>query len=750
MVESTGWILDVYIEGDEAAIWIKTVEGYAIKLRDYYTPALYILPTNSERSENILSTLRSYPEVLRIDWVEKLTNIRAPQKKKLLQVVVREPTAYKKIVKDLRVSGLVEEIYNADLLHVQQYLFTKLNVEPTSKVHVIYDGDFSLRSVERLNDDREIKPPPFSTLYFEIHTSSETLTPNPSRDPIRSISLRFNEKEQVIEGDEACVIQRFSELIQSNDPDLLICSECDNHTFPYLYIRSKQLGLNPQLSREKSDINRVRKPIPYWVRGRVAVDYNLFGHPFEEWGVAGLVERCRFSYLPLGVASRWSSNRVNDSRCCYELIKRGYVIPENTGYIEYIRSMSEVVERDRGGVIIPPKIGVVHENVAELDFESQYPNIIVRECISYETAKPSGVDKRADALLPNIAKHVLERRLYFKKLKASYAKSSVEWMWCEQRQLSLKLILVTLYGTSGCCWNRFGNVLAFEEINKKSREIMFETLDFVQSKGFEVVYGDCDSIFIKKTEADKEDYICVAKQIAEHIGLPITLNNHYKFLILLPMETDPTGCMEAQKHYFGILYDGEVVARGIELRRHDTPRFIKEFQSRLIETLFDCKRAEEVYTVGYDRALQVISEAIEEVMSGRVSFEDLVVSKILRKPISKYKSIPPHVSAAIQLAGRGRDVKTGEAIEFVYTDAEHQNPLCRVAAYKLLDGRVGFDREKYRDMILDAAETTLSTLGFTRKILGLKLESRDWLKKLREEREKEIELEAETEEESRP
>jgi len=29
--------------------------------------------------------------------------------------------------------------------------------------------------------------------------------------------------------------------------------------------------------------------------------------------------------------------------------------------------------------------------------------------------------------------------------------------------------------------------------------------------------------------------------------------------------------MEAQKHYFGVLYDGELVARGIKLRRHDTP-----------------------------------------------------------------------------------------------------------------------------------------------------------------------------------
>ena len=29
------------------------------------------------------------------------------------------------------------------------------------------------------------------------------------------------------------------------------------------------------------------------------------------------------------------------------------------------------------------------------------------------------------------------------------------------------------------------------------------------------------------------------------------------------------------KYYFGITYDNEVVARGIEIRRHDVPDFIK-------------------------------------------------------------------------------------------------------------------------------------------------------------------------------
>ena len=74
----------------------------------------------------------------------------------------------------------------------------------------------------------------------------------------------------------------------------------------------------------------------------------------------------------------------------------------------------------------------------------------------------------------------------------------------------------------------------------------------------------------------------LATEIERRTGLPIALDHHYRFLVLLPLESDPAGNMEAQKHYFGVLTDGELVARGIEMRHHDTPRFIMEFQRNLI------------------------------------------------------------------------------------------------------------------------------------------------------------------------
>ena len=55
--------------------------------------------------------------------------------------------------------------------------------------------------------------------------------------------------------------------------------------------------------------------------------------------------------------------------------------------------------------------------------------------------------------------------------------------------------------TTGSIWNRYGNVLAFEEINKISRELLIKTKDIVQRLGYELVYADTDSVFIKRKDA---------------------------------------------------------------------------------------------------------------------------------------------------------------------------------------------------------------------------------------------------------
>ena len=123
------------------------------------------------------------------------------------------------------------------------------------------------------------------------------------------------------------------------------------------------------------------------------------------------------------------------------------------------------------------------------------------------------------------------------------------------------------------------NVLAFEEINKKSRDILLKTKDIVQEQGYELIYADTHATFVHKDNATNDDYKKLGEIISRETGLAFSLEYHYKFLVLLPLEADEK--LEALKHYFGITYDGELVMRGIETRRHDSPKFIKDFQKEV-------------------------------------------------------------------------------------------------------------------------------------------------------------------------
>ena len=149
----------------------------------------------------------------------------------------------------------------------------------------------------------------------------------------------------------------------------------------------------------------------------------------------------------------------------------------------------------------------------------------------------------------------------------------------------------------------------------------------------------------------------------------------------MPIEADEN--IEALKHYYGITQQGELVVRSIEIRRHDIPNLIKQFQTELLYSLFNCKDSDEVVSKGYENALLLVTKAIDKIMTGEeIHQEDLVISKLLGQDIENYKSLFPHVSTAIQLLsnteGGGKHPTKGDTIQYIYTDSQHKNPLCRV------------------------------------------------------------------------
>jgi DNA polymerase elongation subunit (family B) len=116
------------------------------------------------------------------------------------------------------------------------------------------------------------------------------------------------------------------------------------------------------------------------------------------------------------------------------------------------------------------------------------------------------------------------------------------------------------------------------------------------------------------------------------------------------------------------------------------------------------------------RKCSSISDPSNRYNNEGIDDKDLVISNLVMQDIQKYRSLFLHVSAAIQL--RKYPLK-GETIQYIYTDSKRTNPLCRVTSIENFSSLPKYDKEKYKEMILDAAETVLGIFGFDRTVYGI-------------------------------
>lgn len=107
-----------------------------------------------------------------------------------------------------------------------------------------------------------------------------------------------------------------------------------------------------------------------------------------------------------------------------------------------------------------------------------------------------------------------------------------------------------------------------------------------------------------------------------------------------------------------------------------------------------------------------------------------------------YTKVQEPVSSNISSYPIQKISSQGETVQYIYTDSKHNNPLCRVIPIENLISLPSYDKEKYKQMILDAAETVLGFFGFDRTVYSnIKKRRKKWYEELREQRTREIETE---------
>ena len=350
-----------------------------------------------------------------------------------------------------------------------------------------------------------------------------------------------------------------------------------------------------------------------------------------------------------------------------------------SGYIAPNLAEHGVSFESPGGYVMESKPGL-YKNVLVLDFKSLYPSII-RTFFIDPLGLIKGLENQKLALegfnggyfsktahhLPKLVEQLSEKR--------QNAKEQGDAMLSQ----AIKIIMNSLYGVLGSKGCRFYDPRLSSSITLRGHQIMQTTRKWLESWGYEVIYGDTDSTFVALPEdLTGEQSHEIGKALQRKINqtwflecekrhgiqshLEIEFETHYSPFFMPTIRGQETG---SKKRYVGrVEKDGlsELVFKGMETVRSDWTEIAKLFQKELVETLF----------AGGD--LEAVAQKyIKKVLSGEVDHL-LVYRKRLGKPVEQYtKSIPPHVKAAKSNMKRKTIIfKRGDVILYCITK---QGPL---------------------------------------------------------------------------
>jgi len=309
-----------------------------------------------------------------------------------------------------------------------------------------------------------------------------------------------------------------------------------------------------------------------------------------------------------------------------------------------------------GGYVLDSKPGL-YRNVIVLDFKSLYPSIIRTFLIDPLGLSVPGKDpvpgydgaefSRDNPILPELVE-----QLWLKRDEAKAVENAA-------LSQAIKIIMNSLYGVLGSAGCRFHNHQLASSITKRGHEIIQKSQRFIEAEGWEVIYGDTDSLFVlldQSLPANKADAIgnqlqsslntywqnILAQEFNLHSHLEVEFETLYTRFIMPTVRGAQGGTLEnagSKKRYAGLISDGnggtQIVFKGLEAVRTDWTLLAREFQRKLYTKVFND-----------EPVADLIRSTTNSLLAGELD-DKLVYRKRLRRKLSDYqRNVPPHVQAA--------------------------------------------------------------------------------------------------------
>ena len=349
----------------------------------------------------------------------------------------------------------------------------------------------------------------------------------------------------------------------------------------------------------------------------------------------------------------------------------------------------------QGATVVDPTPGYYLDPIFCLDFASLYPSLmrtynLSPDCLVRDDASPlakstsfneilvrEGVVHRFvkgsvhEGLLPRILEQLLNERKRVKKLMEAEKDPRVRAL-LNSKQLALKISANSVYGACGATKGRLSCKECAEATTAAGRNAIDFTCRFVMTKeGYQIIYGDTDSAFMRIPEARRkdtvEDLFIMGEELAAEVTTAIAAlmpgeRNHIKLefeKILHPL------ILYKKKRYAGLCVEDpkkppKVMAKGLELVRKDACQIVKMAQRQVIDLLLKEKDV--------DRAKCVMIEALKSILEIPKGgpFACIKQSKSLR---STYKDETSQIHCVVRDLMKQRELgsepRVGDRVEFV-------------------------------------------------------------------------------------
>jgi DNA polymerase-2 len=257
---------------------------------------------------------------------------------------------------------------------------------------------------------------------------------------------------------------------------------------------------------------------------------------------------------------------------------------------------------------------------------------------------------------------------------------------------------------------RFGRIDAHIATCAFSRQILMEAVAIAESRGFKLVHGIVDSMWLKKPGAAPTEYEGLCREIEAQLHFPIGFEGLYKWIVFLNSHTNPH--LPVLNRYYGALQDGKLKLRGIELRKHDTPGIVRRCQSDMLALFAHAENSEE-FKAFIPEALRIVKSYANMIRDGTIPIEELTIEKRLSKNPYEYRNMVPQAIAAQHLDREGGEVHAGQPVNYIATYGRSRITQNRALPAELVNENCSVDSEWYINRLVAATINMLLPFDFS-------------------------------------